>query len=54
MKTTDFLTVIVALMLMPKYSFAQPPALFALTHIHNESAAKATIYYRWGNNGAWG
>lgn len=30
----------------------EPPALFGLAHIGNESTAKATIYYRWGT-GAW-
>ncbi len=30
----------------------QPPALYGLSHIKNESAAKATTYYKWGN-GPW-
>lgn len=54
MKAIHFLSIIVVLAFMPQKSFAQPPALFALTHIYNESGAKATIYFRWGNTGPWG
>jgi hypothetical protein len=31
---------------------AQPPATHALIHIKNESRARATLYYKWGN-GRW-
>lgn len=27
---------------------AQPPALFGVSHIKNESTATATLYYKWG------
>jgi hypothetical protein len=36
---------------LPQVGTAQePPALYGLSHIRNESAAKATIYYKWGNS----
>lgn len=54
MKTIHFISLFVVLAFMPQNTFAQPPALFALTHISNESGAKATIYYRWGTTGPWG
>lgn len=53
MKKIHYLGLLVVLAFMPQTSFAQPPSLFALTHISNESAARATIYYRWGTTGAW-
>lgn len=38
---------------MSQFAVAQePPALYGLTHIKNDSTAKATTYYKWGN-GAW-
>jgi hypothetical protein len=32
---------------------AQPPNLYGVAHIGNESAAKATVYFKWGTNGTW-
>ena len=45
--------IVVALMMSGAFcdtAFAQPPALFGVSHIKNESTATATLYYKWGKN----
>lgn len=37
------------LFITPFQTAAQPPLTHALIHIRNESNAKATLYYRWGD-----
>ena len=31
----------------------QPPALYGVAHIANDSTARCTVYYKWGKDGAW-
>lgn len=32
---------------------AQPPSLYGVAHVGNESNAGCTVYYKWGKDGAW-
>lgn len=43
---------ILALGVLSSPASAQPPALYGVTHIKNESVAVATTYYKWGS-GPW-
>lgn len=54
MKTLHILGVVAACGLMAPLAPAQnPPALYGVAHIKNETTANATIYYKWGKSGKW-
>jgi hypothetical protein len=51
--TTRILGTVALCLCMSQLAVAKdPPALYGLTHIRNDSTAKATTFYKWGN-GPW-
>jgi hypothetical protein len=49
----NVLIAILALVVLSTPAPAQPPALYGVSWISNDSNAKCTVYYKWGKDGAW-
>lgn len=47
------LVAVVALASLSGSAGAQPPNTHGVSFITNDSAAKCTVYYKWGQNGPW-